>query len=288
MSTELEGKVVLVTGAAGGFGRVIARAFVEAGARVGLCDVNANAVVALAAEFEAEFGDGRALALPADIGDPAACTAVVGRLAERFGGLHVLVNNAALSQGVVSNDYFTRTVQIEDIPDDLWQKFMAVNLSGAFFLARAAVPLFRQQGWGRIINVTTSFLTMIRAGFAPYGPSKAALEAWSSCLAGELEGSGITVNVVVPGGPADTAMVPVESGFDRSQLVAPQRMAPPILWLCGEAGGRITGARFLAVDWDPESPPVDPGVLAAPIAWPGLGAKIAWPEGAPRPGLGAI
>src|SRR5580693_8959084 len=94
----------------------------------------------------------------------------------------------------------------------------------------------------------------LRPGFSPYGPAKAALEAWSASLAGELEDTGITVNVVVPGGPADTAMVPRECGFDRSKLVAPERMAPPILWLCTGKASCVTGARFIAADWHDADP----------------------------------
>ena len=81
------------------------------------------------------------------------------------------------------------------------------------------MPRFRAQGFGRIVNVTTSFFTMLRGGFAPYGPAKAGLEAWSASLAQELAATGVTVNVVVPGGPTDTPMVPQESGFDRRALI---------------------------------------------------------------------
>lgn len=277
MSNDLEGKVALVTGAAGGFGRAIVKAFVGQGLRVGICDIDADAVAAM----EAAHGADRTLALPTDIADPAACAAQVARLAGRFGGVHILVNNAALGMGAVRTDHFTRTVQIEDIGPALWQRFMAVNMNGAFFLAGAAMPLFRAQGWGRIINVTTSFFTMLRPGFSPYGPAKAALEAWSASLAGELAGSGITVNVVVPGGPADTPMVPRESGFDRGKLIAPERMAPPMLWLCSAEGAGVTGARLVAAEWDPAAP----AARMAPAAWPALGATPVWPDGVPRPDL---
>lgn len=276
MSTDLEGKIAIVTGAAGGLGRAISEGFVDAGARVGLCDVAADAVRAM----ERRYGWDRAMALPADIGDPGACAAAVERVLDRWGGLDILINNAALGMGAVRADHFTRTVQIEDIDVAVWQKFMDVNVGGAFYLAKAAVPVFRRAGWGRIVNVTTSYYTMLRPGFSPYGPAKAALEAWSASLAGELEGTGITVNVVVPGGPADTAMVPPESGFDRKELIAPSRMAPPILWLCSEAGGTTTGARLIAAECDP----ADPGRSRGRAAWPDLGRTPVWPTEGPRPG----
>ena len=275
MSNDLTGKVAIVTGGAGGFGCAIVKAFVDNGVCVGICDIKADAV----AKMEATYGRDKVIALAADIADPAACSEQVRKTADHFGALHVLVNNAALGMGVVRNDHFTRTVQIEDIDVPVWQNFMAVNMSGAFYLAKAAVPLFRSQRWGRIINVTTSFYTMLRPGFSPYGPAKAALEAWSASLAGELEDTGITVNVVVPGGPADTAMVPRECGFDRSKLVAPERMAPPILWLCTGKASCVTGARFIAADWDD----ADPSRAAARAAWPELGLTPVWPDDGPRP-----
>ncbi len=279
MSTDVKEKTAIVTGAAGGFGRAIARALVNRGIRVGLCDIDAEKIRAM----EGELGGERALALPTDIGDPEACASTVRKVVAQWGNLDILINNAALGMGAVRPDHFTRTVQIEDIDVAVWRKFMDVNMNGAFYLAKAAVPLFRQASWGRIINVTTSFFTMLRPGFAPYGPAKAALEAWSASLAGELEGTGITVNVVVPGGPADTAMVPQESGFDRSQLIAPERIAYPILWLCSDEAAGVTGARFIAADWNPDAPPADPTRACGRAAWPDLGRTPVWPTGGPRP-----
>jgi NAD(P)-dependent dehydrogenase (short-subunit alcohol dehydrogenase family) len=274
---DLSGKVALVTGGAGGFGRAIVKAFIAHGARVAVADIAADSV----ASFAAECGADRALGLSVDIGDPKSCAQAIDKTVDHFGGLHILINNAGLGMGAVRPDHFTRCVQIEDIDVRTWQSFMAVNASGAFYLAKAAVPIFRRQGWGRIINVTTSFFTMLRPGWAPYGPAKAALEAWSSSLAGELTGSGITVNVVVPGGPADTPMVPSEAGFDRSKLVAPEQMAPPMLWLCTDEARDITGARFIAAEWRPDKDP-------PPAGWPNLGMTPVWPDSGPPPSRGAI
>ena len=103
---------------------------------------------------------------------------------------------------------------------------------------------------GRIINVTTSFFTMLNPGFAPYGPAKSGLEAWSTSLAGELKGTGITVNVVVPGGPTDTPMVPDDGTMKRSHLIRPEKMALPMLHLASDAGVGVTGMRFVAAEWD--------------------------------------
>ena len=98
-----------------------------------------------------------------------------------------------------------------------------------------------RQKWGRIVNVTTSLGTMIREGSPTYGPSKAALEAFSAIMAKDLAGTGVTVNVLVPGGVTNTGMVPLEAGYDRAEMVQPVVMAPPLNWLVSDAAGGVTG-----------------------------------------------
>ena len=134
-------------------------------------------------------------------------------------------------------------------------------------LANAVVPEMMRQGWGRIVNVTTSLGTMINPGFPTYGPSKAALEALSAIMSKDLDGTGVTVNVLVPGGITNTPMVSA-SGFDRAKMIQPEVMAPPLLWLVSDAAGKVTGRRFLGVHWDPELPSEQAAEKAgAPVAW---------------------
>ncbi len=278
MSETEQGKVVLVTGAAGGIGQALVKTFVAHGLRVGICDVVGDAARKLADAL----GPARAIAVEADVADPAACSRAVERVVAHFGALDALVNNAGLGLGLVRADHMERAVQIEDISTEMWRRFMATNASGAFFMAKAAMPRFRAQGAGRIINVTTSFFTMLRGGFSPYGPAKAALEAWSSGFAKELADTGITVNVVVPGGPTDTPMVPSSSFPDRAALIKPQRMAGPMLHLISDAGAAITGMRFVAAHWDSTLPPAEAIKRAgAPIGWPDLAQNPVWPGGKP-------
>ncbi len=279
--SELNGRVALITGAAGGIGQALARAFVAAGMKVGISDVNAPALDALAAEL----GPEHAFAMAADVSEPAACVALVGNVHSHFGALHCLVNNAALGMGVIRQDHFEKPVTIDDVSVEQWQRFMAVNLTGPFCMTKAALPLFRAQGFGRVINITTSFMTMLRPGFYPYGVAKSGLEAWSASLAGELAGSGITVNVVVPGGPTDTPMVPRESSFPRETLIRPAAMAPPMLHLFSDAGGAITGQRFVAARWDAAMPAAEAVRRAgAPAAWPDLAVPYSQGGSAPAGG----
>lgn len=276
---DLNGRIALITGAAGGIGQALARAFVGADMHVALCDTSKEALLRL----HGELGADRAIALPMDVSDPASCRDSVTRTIGHFGRLDVLVNNAAVGMSTVREDHMRRVVQIEDISPELWARFMAVNLSGPFYMAHAAVPAMRAQKFGRIINVTTSFFTMLNRGFSPYGPAKSGLEAWSASLAGELKGSGITVNVVVPGGPTDTPMVPDDGTMERSQLIRPAKMAPPMLHLASDAGGAITGMRFVAAKWDSSASVADAiAASGAPAGWPDLAKNPVWPGGGPK------
>ena len=93
----------------------------------------------------------------------------------------------------------------------------------------------------------------------------------------------MTVNVVVPGGPSDTPMVPMEAGFDRGTMIPPSAMVPPILWLCSEAGGTHTGHRYVAAQWDAAADPMAAAQgCRAPIGWPDLAQSPVWPGGRPE------
>jgi len=278
-SPDLDGRIALVTGAAGGIGQPLARAFVEAGMRVALCDTSGEGLLRL----QDELGADRTISLPTDVSNPVSCSDSVNRTIAHFGQLDVLVNNAAVGMSTVRADHMRRVVQIEDISPELWARFMAVNLSGPFYMARAAVPGMRARSFGRIINVTTSYFTMLNPGFSPYGPAKSGLEAWSTSLAGELRGSGITVNVVVPGGPTDTPMVPDDGSIERSQMIRPEKMAPPMLHLASDAGGAVTGMRFVAAKWDSTVSIADAiAASGAPAGWPDLAKSPVWPGGGPK------
>jgi len=277
----LHGKTAIVTGAAGGFGRVLVKAFLTEGARVAAFDIDANGLEQLRNET-IDVADENVSYGMLDIADFSACADAVHNTVDKLGGLHIVVNNAAIGMGSIRNDHMTRPVGIQEIEPAIWQRFVAVNLSGAWNVTRAAIGHLLDQRWGRIINVTTSFFTMLRGSFHPYGPCKAGLEAMSRGHAEEFEGTGVTVNVVVPGGPANTPMVPDESGFNRADLVQPAVMSPPIMWLCSDAASHITGNRYIAQYWDPRKPPEQAEkACRAPAAWPDLAQSPVWPGGKP-------
>ena len=282
MNTDLEGRVAVVTGAAGGFGQEIVRGLLGAGAKVAALDVDEKRLEALAAGLAEAREAGRLVTARTDIARCDECEAAVEHARASLGGLHILVNNGALGMGVIRIDHMTELVEIDEITPGTWDRFVAVNLSGGWYMTRAAIGGMLDQGWGRIVNVTTSFFTMLRGKFHPYGPVKAGFEAMSAGHAKEFEGRGVTVNVVVPGGPSDTPMVPMEAGFDRSAMIPPSAMVPPILWLCSEAGGAHTGHRYVAAQWDAAADPMAAARgCRAPIGWPDLAQSPVWPGGKP-------
>jgi NAD(P)-dependent dehydrogenase (short-subunit alcohol dehydrogenase family) len=254
-SSVAAGRVALVTGGARGIGRAI-------GAEVAVLDADGDALDACGLD---------GLKIRADIASPVDSAAAVARVCELHRRLDILVNNAGLGMGLIREDHFARPVALAEIMPEHWRRMFEVNCMGAFLMMRAAVPGMVAQGWGRVVNVTTSFFTMLNQGFAPYGPAKAALEAASAIWAKEFAGTGVTVNVLIPGGPTDTRMVPRSAPFPRSALIPPAALAPPAQWLVSAAADGITGRRFTAGLWDPSLPPADAAARAgAPIAWPEL------------------
>jgi NAD(P)-dependent dehydrogenase (short-subunit alcohol dehydrogenase family) len=283
MQGALAGRTALVTGAAGGIGTELTRALLKAGASVTASDVSEKALFALSEKMAADGLAGKLQCHAFDVSDNAACVAAVEATAKQFGGLDILINNAGLGMSAIREDHFVNLVGIEEIEPEMWDRFVRTNLSGAWYLTRAAVPGMKRKGWGRIVTVTTSMFTMLRGKFHPYGPSKAALEAMSAGHAQECAGNGITVNVVVPGGPTDTAMVPASSGLKREDLIKPVQMTYPLLWLCSTDADGVTGKRYVAAHWaERASPEVARAASEAPIGWPGLAAAPVWPGGKPK------
>ena len=157
-------------------------------------------------------------------------------------------------------------------------RVVAVNLSGAFYMARAAVGHMMAQRWGRIVGVTTSVDTMYRKGVAPYGPSKAAHEALLAIMAQELEGSGVTANVLVPGGPTNTNFFAGRSAAEQAALIQPDVMQAPAVWLASDESADCNGRRIIAYHWDERLPLAERLAKAsAPAAWPQLGKQAIVP-----------
>ena len=261
-------RTAIVTGAAGGIGRALVKGLLEAGIRVAAVDRTRDGLNALAKGAREQGRDANLLTIEADLSRDAAISDIVGQARGRFGAIDILVNNAGVGQATLRPGNWQQPLRFWDITADQWRLFVAVHTTAPLLLAQAVVPEMRERNWGRIVNVTTSLGTMIRSGSPTYGPSKAALEAFSAILAKDLEGSGITVNVLVPGGVTNTPMVPNEAGFDRQEMIQPEVMAPPLVWLVSDAAQAVSGRRFLAIHWDPKLAPAEAAEKAgAPVAW---------------------
>ncbi len=274
----LEGKVAIVTGAGSpiGIGHAITMGLVRAGAKVALTDINQEWLEQSISEVREIGGDECAISIISDVTDPRSCQDTVDATIAQLGGLHILINNAGTNPraaGLGTTSGATPTNFWEN-STEAWSHVVAVNLSGNFYMARAAVVHMLEQGWGRIIGVTTSMDTMWRKGGAPYGPSKAGHEALVSIMAQELEGTGVTSNVLVPGGATYTNLTYSGDPGLRDRLIQTDVMQKPAVWLASNDSGEFNGQRIIAYYWD-DSLPLEERLAkcSAPAAWPQLGRQ---------------
>jgi 3-oxoacyl-[acyl-carrier protein] reductase len=202
--TVLQGKICLVTGAAGVVGEAISRRFAAMGCRVILVDIRAEPIAALAAELGG-------MALPLDIGEETAIAGGLAALPADWRGIDILVNNA----GILSNNKATATSGEE------WRRVLAVNLDGAFHLSKVCLPAMRAKGWGRIVNICSLAMKTggLTAGTA-YTTSKAALGGLTFSLARETARDGITVNGIAPAYILTPMVTEQLTQAQRDQLLA--------------------------------------------------------------------
>lgn len=239
----IAGKTAIVTGAAGGIGSAIARALLEAGARVGLVDRDARAGAALQARLA---GAGQPVHFAqADIQDYAACEAAYQTLAGALGSADIVINNAGISPKTDG-----RALKVWEMPPQEWDTVMRVNLNAAFYLTRLAAPHMMAQGWGRIINMSSvagKAYCDIVAGH--YAATKAGLIGLTRHWAGELGEYGITVNALAPGRIATPLLktVPAEVNEAVTRVTAlrrlgtPEEVADACVFLASEQARFITG-----------------------------------------------
>lgn len=244
--TRFAGRVIVVTGAAGGLGSAIARAFATEGGRVTLTDVDVASGESLAHALgaDAEF---RAL----DVTDESQWTAVLDDVVRTRGALDVLVNNAG---------YFRPNVPFEDMPLDLWRRHFAVNADGTFLGCKHAIRRMRSRG-GAIVNIASGMGIAARPSASAYCASKAAVLMTTRTAAGAGGRYGIRVNAVLPGA-VDTTMLAgnLQPGEDKGEfldrlrsfgalgrLATPEDIARAVLFLADPANAALSGAS-LSVD----------------------------------------
>lgn len=271
------GRVVIVTGAAGGIGRAIVQSLLADGHSIAAVDRDEGALRRLTDEFQEFDAAGRLHTIVCDLRLVRACEEAVDSAVGRFGRAEAVINNAGIGVSSLRPDAESSHPTIEELTSDIWDLFFAVNVRAPMSMVRAALPYMKAVGWGRIVNNTTSFLSMMRV--LPYGATKAALEVMSAVWAAELAETGITVNVLIPGGPTDTAFIGDGSGFPRDRMLQAEIMGPPASWLLSDASRLLTGQRITAARWDSQLPPSKAAKDSArPIGWPELCADVIWPR----------
>jgi NAD(P)-dependent dehydrogenase (short-subunit alcohol dehydrogenase family) len=244
--TELAGARALVTGATSGLGLAMARALVDAGARVAVTSRDAER----AENAAAGLGPG-VLGLALDARDEGAVAAGVAEVWERLGGIDLLVNNAGIGMRTVNPRFLSDPQPFWKVPPDGFRDVLETKVAGCFLMARAIVPRMLEQGGGRIVTISMNEATMVRRGFVPYGPSGAAVEALSRVMAADLAESPVTVNLLLPGGATDTGMIPDDTPAEaRERLLDPAIMGPPIIWLASPAAAAVHNQRIVASEFE--------------------------------------
>ena len=239
---DLDGKVAIVTGGSRGIGLVIAEALASCGASVVISSRKPEACEAAVEQITASGG--RALAVPGNMGDLADIERLVGSTVDAFGGIDLVVNNAAnaLAQA------------IGEITPGAWEKTQGVNERGPLFLVQAALPYLRSSPGASVLNVVSVGVFTSGRGLAMYTAAKAGLLMLTRSMASELARDGIRVNALAPGA-VDTDMMrlnsegaieAMRSGSVMNRLADPDEMVGPALFLLSELSSFVTGSVLVA------------------------------------------
>ena len=247
----IEDSVAVVTGAGQGNGRAIARGLAEAGARVALCDVNAQAVEAAASEIRQRGGRAQGWAL--DVGDREAVLRFAAAVEAEFGAAAILVNNA----GIIRRTGLDDATFEED-----WDAVFRVNVDGVKTMVRAFLPQLRKTR-GRIVNLGSIMSVSAGRGVAAYAASKGAVLQLTKALANDLAADGVRVNAIAPGVIATPMTVVTRENPEAigrflahtpmGRVGEPEELVGPVLFLASDMSSYVTGALL----------PVDGGYLAA-------------------------
>ena len=270
---------VILTGGANGIGKAMVMGLLKDGSRVVTMDQDEKGLNQLQKEVEALGIRNHLHVMPVNLIDQDAAIESVTQAIQWLGHVDTLINNIGIGRQEIKEDIFKNPPKFWEVTPQLWHRFFSINTHAAFLMMRTVVPYMLEKKFGRIVNVTTTLESTVRAGGAAYGPSKAALESLTSIAAHDLMGTGITVNALLPGGPTDTNMIPQSAPIVRDTLLKPSIMVPPLLWLLEEKNAHLTALRFDASKWDATISPEEACALSqAPVAWISIAGKMRQPK----------
>lgn len=239
-------RVVMITGAGQGIGRVYAREFARAGARVAVAELDPAKADAVAAEIVRDGG--HAIAVQTDVGSPESVRAATAKIAATLGAVAVLINNAAIFTTLSRHPF-------DEIPFEEWERVMRVNVTGSWLCASAVAAGMRKARWGRIINISSSTVPLgLPAMFMHYVTSKSAVIGLTRTMATELGPHGVTVNCILPGLTETEVDTPGRTDAIRAKIVEMQRikrlgvpedLVGMLLFLASPASDFITGQSLL-------------------------------------------
>lgn len=235
-ATVLAGRTALVTGAASGIGAAIAEAFAAAGAALCLADRSRGPGLEDVARRCRQTGS-QVVTVWADVSDEGGVEQMFGVARDQLGSVEILVNNA----GIVTEGH------VRDMPSQMWDEMIAVNLRSVFICCRAGLPSMLEAGFGRIINIASQVGQRGGAGLAHYAAAKAGVIGFTKSLAREVGGTGVTVNCIAPG-PIETALganlseewkSSLKAGLPLGRFGRPEEVAPTAVLLAAEPGGNL-------------------------------------------------
>jgi NAD(P)-dependent dehydrogenase (short-subunit alcohol dehydrogenase family) len=244
---RLVGKNVVITGGAKGIGAVYARAFAAEGANVAIADILEREGEALAEEINGQK-DSKALFVHTDVTDDKSVSRMAQQAADEFGRIDVLVNNAAIYFDLGAKKPF------DEISLEEWERVMAVNVRGIWQCTKAVSPYMKQQGYGKVINISSVVAYIGAAGFAHYVASKAAVIGLTRALARELGSHNVTVNAVAPGLVSNeaTRQINIEDYIEQAantrslqRAMAPEDLVGTVLFLSSPESDFISGQTFV-------------------------------------------
>lgn len=239
---RLKDKVAIVTGGGLGIGRAYSKGLAREGARVAVADIEVEAARQVAREIEKDGGD--AFAVPVDVTSPEKTREMAQAVLDRYGRIDILVNNAGLYSGLKKKRFM-------EIPPDEWDRVMAVNVKGLFLCVQAVYPAMKQQGKGKIVNISSGTVLGGTPLFLHYVSSKAGVIGFTRALAREIGPDNICVNAITPGltlsSEAQANMITAEQredrrrsrSFQRDQL--PEDLVGTVIFLSSDDSDFITG-----------------------------------------------